>query len=130
MGARNGTAVTVDGVRYRSAFEAGVARNLTGRHVGFEYEGKQLFYTTAHVYRPDFVLSNGVVIEVKGYFPASDRTKLLAVREANPDVVIRLLFQNAKTRLSRGSKTTYGQWADRHGFEWAQSTVPDEWIKA
>lgn len=131
MGGRNGTPTTYQGIRYRSAFEARVARDLCERGASFTYENVQVFYTTAHIYRPDFLLlQSGVFVEAKGYMPAPDRAKLLAVREQNPSLEIRLLFQNAKTRLARGSKTTYGQWADRNGFSWDQSRVPDEWMKA
>jgi predicted nuclease of restriction endonuclease-like RecB superfamily len=131
LGSRRGTATVYDGQRYKSAFEAGIARNLTDRSLDFRYEEKTLLYTTSHVYRPDFTLDvlDDVVIEAKGYFPSTDRTKLLAVAEANPRVDIRLVFQNAKTRLTRGSKTTYAQWAERHGFVWAEKIVPDEWIR-
>jgi hypothetical protein len=131
VGDRRGTSTVYDGIRYKSAFEASIARDLTERGVAFEYEDpdSKLFYTTSHVYTPDFSFGDGLVVEAKGYFPPQDRTKMLNAKEANGEFDIRLLFQNPKTRLSSASKTTYAQWAERHGFVWASSKVPDEWIK-
>ena len=32
-----------------------------------------------------------------------------------------------KNKIYKGSKTTYGAWADRHGFKWAEGSIPEEW---
>lgn len=134
MTTRRARATEFGGTRYRSGYEAEIARALRAAKVSFGYESQLLFYETAHTYTPDFhveTASGGsILIEAKGYFTAADRTKLLAVREANPDADIRLLFQNAKARLTRarGSKS-YGEWATSKGFKWAQGTsVPAAWI--
>lgn len=42
---------------------------------------------------------------------------------------IRLVFSRPNNRLSKSSKTTYAQWAVKHGFPWAEGTVPASWIK-
>lgn len=114
---------------YRSRFEATVASALERAGITVEYEPKasRLRYTTAHEYTPDFRLPNGVLIEVKGYFPAPDRAKLLAVWKANPVADIRLVFQRPSVPIYKGSKTTYAAWADKHGFPWATGGVPPEW---
>lgn len=113
---------------YRSKFERQIASQLSKAGVRFEYETIKLGYVRQCSYTPDFILPNGVIIEAKGFFKASDRTKMLAVREANPSLDIRFIFQNAKVKLSRNSRTSYSQWAERHGFKWAQGNVPGEWI--
>ena len=46
-------------------------------------------------------------MEAKGFFKPSDRRKMLAVKEQNPELDIRFIFQRNNT-LSKNSKTTYG----------------------
>jgi hypothetical protein len=94
----------------------------------FDYETLKLKYTRECVYTPDFILPNGVIIEAKGYWLPADRTKHLRVRECNPEMDIRFCFQNAHNTLNKKSKTTYGDWCDKHGFLWAHKTIPKEWI--
>ncbi len=99
---------------YRNPFEA-----RCGEAFGpaFAYEPIKLTYTTEHTYTPDFVdHANRTIIETKGYFPASDRAKMIAVKRANPDWRIEICFQRPETRISKTSKTTYKAWAERHGF--------------
>jgi hypothetical protein len=120
---------TIEGTPYRSKFEVGIAADLEARGVPFEYEKLRLKYTTEHTYKPDFTAGT-VVIEAKGYFTSEDRSKLLAVKKANPDLDLRLLFQRASNKLFKESETTYADWADKHGFPWAEGRVPDEWLKA
>ena len=127
---RRGTPVHYEGVRYKSAFEASVARHAAQHGIGFDYEGVLIAYVTHHVYRPDFVLPSGVLVEVKGYFPAADRAKLLAIRAAHPELDIRLVFQNPRTKIAKGRETSYGTWASVNGFTWAALTIPPEWAAA
>jgi len=117
---------------FRSKLESRVASALKGAGVDYSYESLKLKYLRPQTYTPDFVLSNGIVLEVKGYFEPSDRTKHLLVRQQNPDVDIRFIFQNGDTTLSRKSKTTYGQWCDDNGFEWcdARSKIPATWTES
>ena len=118
-----------NGPKGRSGFERDVMRSLNVRGVPFGYEPIALDYVINHTYTPDFILPNGIIIEAKGFFDSKDRTKHLAVREQHPDLDIRFLFQNANTRFSPKSKTTYGQWASKKGFLWAHGVViPDAWI--
>jgi hypothetical protein len=114
--------------KYRSKYEAEVARLLeeSGRPV--LYEAERVLYTLPRVYVPDFILPSGVIVEAKGYMPSADRTKMIAVRDANPHLDIRFLFQNANNKLRKSSKTTYGQWATRSGFVWAEGpAIPKDW---
>lgn len=118
------------GVRLRSRFEADIYSDAVRRGLDVTYEPDRFTYTTPHVYRPDFRLPNGVYVEAKGYFPTTDRTKMLSVRESNPDLDLRLLFQTASTKLRRGSRTTYAQWAEQHGFQWAEGpSIPAVWLE-
>jgi G:T-mismatch repair DNA endonuclease (very short patch repair protein) len=115
---------------YRSRPEAELANALTAQGVRFLYEQIRLPYSTPSVYIPDFPLpAQGIVIEVKGAFPSDDRAKMLRVKQTHPDLDIRFLFTNPNTRLSRTSRTTYGQWCDKHGFPFAKGPLPpDGWL--
>lgn len=114
---------------YRSGLERLVARGLEARGVPFEYEPATLSYTIEAKYLMDFRLPNGVIVEAKGYFPSEDRRKMRRVKECNPGLDIRLVFSKPHTPISKGSKTTYAMWAEKHGFPWAAAEVPKEWTK-
>ena len=94
----------------------------------YGYESMNVIYKVDHRYTPDFVLPNGILVEVKGYFTSEDRGKLLKVKKQHPHLDIRLLFGNAKNKLSKKSKTTYAMWCDKHGFPWAEKKLPDSWL--
>ena len=116
---------------YRSHFELGIAKSLRQKGVIFEYEKRKVtFVPKPRTYTPDFYFpSTDVYVEAKGKFDKNDRVKMLLVKEQNPDLDIRILFQNARNKIYKGSKTTYGAWADRHGFEWSEGSIPEEWYK-
>ena len=126
---RNVTMKSMGG--YRSHFELNVARSLRQKDVAFEYEKRKVtFVPKPRTYTPDFYFpSTDIFVEAKGKFDKNDRVKMLLVKEQNPDLDIRLLFQNARNKIYKGSKTTYGAWADRHGFEWAEGHIPESWYK-
>lgn len=111
----------------RSRFEERFAADLDRRGIHYEYETVKMPYVVVRRYTPDWIIGP-IFIETKGYFLASDRTKLLAVRLANPGIDLRLVFQRAANTLSKTSKTTYGEWATKHGFLWAEGTLPDGWL--
>ena len=117
--------------KYRSKFEAGIAATLNKKKVAFSYESLDLKYIISSTYKPDFILSNGVIVETKGFLSKEDRRKMVAVKAANPSLDIRFCFQNAKTKLSRGKKRSlsYGQWATKNGFLWCDKTIPSDWHK-
>lgn len=113
---------------YRSKFEAKLAPAFLA--AGARYEAIKLQYQLDRTYTPDWVLFDGErVVEIKGYFPSEDRAKMRAVKAAHPDLDIRLVFLNANTKLSKKSKTTYGEWATKHGFTWAHKDVPASWLQ-
>ncbi len=114
--------------KYRSRFEERLALALEQAKVNFSYETLRLPYTVERVYTPDFILPNGVIVEAKGFWEPSDRTKHLAVREAHPDADIRFCFLNANNKLSKKSKTTYAAWCDKKGFLWCEKVIPSSWI--
>lgn len=116
--------------QYRSGLEQKVADELTQLGVQFYYEPPGWVHYTKpqSKYKPDFVLPNGIIVETKGQFLSSDRSKHKLIKEQNPDLVIRFVFSNSKTKIGSKSKTTYGMWCDRFGFEYADKSIPTSWL--
>ena len=116
---------------YRSGLEQDTAKFLKKKGVKFTYEEFKIKWVDpkTKTYTPDFVLENGIIIETKGRFISPDRAKHLAVRDQYPDLDIRFVFTNSKTKLYKGSKTTYGMWCDKYGFKYADRVIPNAWLK-
>lgn len=115
---------------YRSGLEIKVKDYLKERKVKFKYEAikiewEDLMYRT---YTPDFILPNGLIIEVKGRFTSDDRRKHVAIKKQHPDLDIRFVFESSKRKLSKGAKTTYGGWCEKHKFLYADRVIPEEWL--
>lgn len=118
-------------MKFRSKFEKKVYEKAKEQGYVITYEPKdsRLSYTRIATYLPDFRLPNGVLVETKGRFTASDRTKMLRVRKENPGADIRIVFQRGNNRLTKSPNSiTYGEWCDKHGFPWAVTFIPEEWF--
>ena len=118
---------------YRSGFEHKVSDQLTEQKIKFGYEDTVINYIkpeTSHKYTIDFTLPNGILVETKGRWVIEDRKKHLLIKQQYPELDIRIVFQSAKTKIRKGSKTTYGDWCDKHGIIWAEKNVPESWLKA
>ncbi len=113
---------------FRSGLEQLVAGWLDELDCEWEYETMRLPWVENHFYKPDFILPNGVIIEVKGRFTGKDRAKHLKVRKQHPDLDIRFLFQTDNT-LSPKSTTRYSEWCEKNGFLYAFMEVPEEWTE-
>lgn len=116
----------------RSGLEDKVCKDLTERGVAYEYETVKLKYVkplSNHTYTPDILLKNGVILELKGRLTAQDRMKMSLVKKQHPDLDIRFLFSNSKTKIIKGSPTTYGMWCDKNNFPYCDKAVPDDWLK-
>lgn len=122
------------GLRYgfRSGLEIAIASELDIKSVEYEFEKTKLSYVKPqkiHTYTPDFYLKKqNIFIETKGYFTTQDRQKMRLIKEQHPNIDIRFVFSNSKTRISKKSKTTYGMWCDKYGFTYADKHVPKEWL--
>jgi len=118
---------------YRSGFEHKVSDHLKEQKIKFGYEDTVINYIkpeTSHKYTIDFTLPNGILVETKGRWVIEDRKKHLLIKQQHPELDIRIVFQSAKTKIRKGSKTTYGDWCDKHGIVWAEKNVPESWLKA
>lgn len=117
----------------RSQLEGRILNNLTERGVAWAYEASQFRYTVEHRYTPDVLLiteaGHEIHLEIKGLFTPADRSKMLSVREQHKGIDLRLVFDRAERRISPTSRTTYGGWADKKGFKFAEGRVPETWVK-
>jgi len=39
------------------------------------------------------------------------------------------VFSNSKAKINKGSKTSYGDWCNQHGFIYADKEIPEGWLK-
>ena len=116
-------------IKFRSKLEESVASLLEGLGVSYEYESTKVPYTIQHNYHPDFVLSNNVYLETKGYWDPEDRRKVLAVKRDNPDLDLRMVFQSPYNTISKKSKTTYAKWCEKHDIPWTSyHDIPLDWL--
>ena len=117
---------------FRSGLEEVIAEELAVNGVIFSYEGSKLKYIKPekeHTYTPDFFLPvQQIFIETKGLFTTAERQKMKLVRAQYPNLDIRFIFSNSKSRISKKSKTTYGMWCERYGFHYADKHIPKDWI--
>ena len=117
---------------YRSGFEHKVSDQLKENKIKFEYETTVIPYIkpeTKHTYTIDFTLPNGILIETKGRWVIEDRKKHLLIKKQHPELDIRMVFMSGKTKIRKGSKTTYGMFCDKHDILWAEKTIPESWLK-
>lgn len=131
----------------RSGFEKRVEENLKmASGIRVEYEDRKYKYVKlicpccggvvkSGTYTPDFSIYSRdtgellFTVEAKGRFTGEDRNKLLAVRTANPEFDLRLLFQRDDA-IRKGSKTRNSTWAEKHGFDFhVGEQIPERWVK-
>jgi hypothetical protein len=116
-------------MKFRSGLEERVAELMDNLGVTYEYESTLVPYIIQHNYTPDFLLPSGIFLECKGYWDPEDRRKIKAVKEQNPHLDIRMVFQTPYNRINKKSKTTYAQWCDKHDIKWTTFTdIPIEWL--
>ena len=115
--------------KYRSGFEERVAKELDNKAIPYLYEAETFEYTLRSRYKPDLFLMNGIVLELKGFWKPSDRRKHVAMKEQHPDLDLRIVFQKNQL-LSRNSKSTYGDFCDKHGIPWCEwPNIPPDWLE-
>ncbi len=130
-------------ITFRSGFEKRVEKNLQERGISHEYESIKLKYVKSTCpccksvvatgsYTPDFIVARStgkrLVVEGKGRFTSSDRTKMLSVVRDNPEEDIRMLFQKDDP-ITKGSKTRNSGWCHKHQIPCAiGEAIPDSWL--
>ncbi len=117
-------------IKFRSGLEERVydSAMARGRELDYEPQDPIIRYVVPARYIPDFRLPNGVFVETKGWLRPRDRAKMARVRKENPTLDIRFVFQRANSRIGKSSNSLmYWEWAEKHGFPWAEGDIPDEW---
>ena len=116
---------------FKSGLEETISQQIESQGIKVEYETEKVSYiipASNHTYSPDFKLPNGIRVETKGRFVAADRKKHLLVKEQNPNMDIRFVFSNSKNKITKKSKTTYGDWCEKNGYKYADKIIPNEWF--
>jgi len=119
---------------FRSGLEERISRQIEAAGLEVLFEPDKIPYLwpqRSSTYCPDFKLpkvGGYFYVETKGRFVVADRQKHLLIKQQCPEIDIRFVFSNQNAKLYRGSKTTYAQWAEKHGFKYAHRTIPDEWL--
>lgn len=123
------------GFRSKSEIEVCKSASLLIGDEGKDYYEKVALpfsYEISKLYTPDFIVPRkAMVLEVKGYFPSSDRTKMLLVKQYFPKLDIRFVFDTPNKTISKGSRTTYAKWAEKNGFPWCSTAnfPTKDWIE-
>ena len=116
---------------FKSGLEETISQQIESYGIKVEYETEKVPYiipASNHTYSPDFKLPNGIRVETKGRFVAADRKKHLLVKEQNPNMDIRFVFSNSKNKITKKSKTTYGDWCEKNGYKYSDKIIPNEWF--
>lgn len=118
--------------KYKSKLEDKMAQLLSLMKVGFVYEDKDkvLPYeipASKHKYYPDWCVGD-MILETKGLWDNEDRNKILYVLQQHPGIDLRMVFENPKLPIYKGSKTTYGDWCDKKGIKWGTIADVPKWL--
>jgi len=115
---------------FRSKFEKTVWDKLKRAFRACKYEPDKYKYIQPAIdrtYVPDFKTgTSDVYIEAKGKLDLETRKKMVWFKQCQPNIRIIFLFMNSDVKIRKGSKTTYGDWATKEGFEWLDARK--DWI--
>jgi len=125
------------GVVLKSGLEEVVFTYLKKNKLSFKYEGLKITYFQPEIkktYTPDFPIKGSFIIETKGAFNSADRKKMKLIKKQNPELDIRFIFSNSKTKIGKKSLTTYGKWCELNDFPYhciqsTKQTFPNDWLK-
>lgn len=76
----------------------------------------------------DFILPNGILVNVVGFFSIEDRHWLLLAREQHPGLDIRLVFSRSASPLRKGAKSSCADWCRKHRITFADKLIPQVWL--
>lgn len=116
----------------KSGLEIRINKELNKRKLDYNYEGLFIRYRIEKKYWPDFAVWNKqsgdtTFLEVKGYFKYEDQVKMRAVKEANPNLDIRMVFDK-DNKIPR-SNMRYSDWCKKYGFPYCVGSIPKEWFE-
>lgn len=130
---------------FRSGLENDTYDDLKSKGAKFEYEpswGKIKYVEPEKVrsYTPDFYLTTKsgkqIIIETKGIWDRNDREKHRLIKLQYPELDIRFVFHRSKSKIRKGSKTTYADICEGKGWgpfknltwKYADKKIPQEWL--
>lgn len=113
--------------KFRSGFERTLDMQLKSHGIKYSYETLELPYIIESIYYPDFILSNGIIIEAKGLLSSDDKRKMLIIKKKYPELDIRFVFWDAEKKIPK-TKQTHAAWAIKNGFPFAHERIPESWL--
>jgi Autographiviridae endonuclease I len=116
---------------FSSDLERRTAAQLKAAGMSFDYEAHTIHFTQPAEHRrytPDFVLANGIIIEVKGLWETADRKKHKLIAAQHPHLDIRFVFSNEATTIGKKSNTTYAMYCEKLGIPYATRQIPPAWL--
>ena len=115
---------------YRSRLEETVAKQIAQANHSLRYEMTKIKWVDFAIrsYTPDFVLDNGIIIEVKGFWATGDRRKHVEIQQQHSDLDIRLVFENSGRKIRKGSATSYGKWCEKKNIQYCDKIIPQAWL--
>ena len=117
---------------FRSGLEERVSEQLAFLGIIDCYETLKIPFLQpekSRTYTPDFIHPNNIIVETKGVFSIQDRQKHLWIQEQHPNLDIRFVFTNSRSKIRKGSRTSYADWCTKYSFVYADRQIPMEWIK-
>ena len=116
---------------FRSGLEQLVAKQIKHARHKLRYEVMKIQWVDFSIrsYTPDFVLDNGIIIEAKGFWSTTDRRKHMEIKTQHTDLDIRLVFENSKRKIRKGSKTSYADWCTKQEIQFCDRVIPKVWLK-
>lgn len=119
--------------KVRSKLEQTVANTLYKFKANYTYENIKITFSAPYTTCVDFYVQKKdetyMCIEAKGYFRKGETKKYKYLRLAEPDLDFRFIFEDADKPVRKGAKLNHGQWAEKHGYKWADKEFPKEWLK-
>jgi len=116
---------------FRSGLEENIAKQIKQAKHRVRYEEVKIKWVDFSIrsYTPDFILDNGIILEVKGFWSTADRRKHAEIKKQHDDLDIRLVFENSRRKIRKGSKTTYGGWCEKKNIIYCDRVVPQNWLR-
>ena len=114
---------------FRSGLEETIAKQIKKARHKIRYEKVKIKWVDFSIrsYTPDFVLDNGIILEVKG--STADRRKHAEIKKQHGELDIRFVFENSNRKIRKGSNTTYGDWCNKKSIVYCDRVVPKEWLR-
>ena len=116
---------------YRSHLEETIANQILKAKHSLRYETVKIKWVDFAIrsYTPDFILDNGIIIEVKGFWSTGDRRKHAEIQQQHSNLDVRLVFENSGRKIRKGSATSYGMWCEKKNIQYCDRVIPQKWLK-